>query len=369
MVKLNKPTVEERMDAFEDMVEAEHELLLNKGHDYTAGNADADAYANFRIVSGLLVGAPITPFTVALVYFMKHVLSIITFAKSGKQESNESLKGRFNDIRNYAFILNELVPDHQQYFQEKEFFASIPSNPPGECVVPTSVEDDASYKFPPIIPPPSPPDKEWLSDTDTVVLERYLDNALRITKPPKELWEFPEPPARTQFEERGDFLTGEAKPSALIHVFGGWIPASEFDAAVKKLKDEVDAAIEADAKKELDEMLAAANEAFDCATETGDCNGCDISEMCAGEYVGTLAPEEVCCSQYCDPSCVYPCCCVACIPVCPDKVEPTRANSFNYEQWDEWKEKQRKEELKNFPKEEEEEEVEVETGYGWPWGC
>lgn len=106
------------MENWEDLVADERQLLLNKGADYTAGKKDADAYANFRIVADLLEGAPITPYTVAMVYALKHVCSLLTFAKTGKQESGEGLRGRHMDARNYFFILNELVPDHVNHFED-----------------------------------------------------------------------------------------------------------------------------------------------------------------------------------------------------------------------------------------------------------
>lgn len=117
-MEIKKPTVNKRQLDWEDMCRDEAVLLLNKGADYTAGQKDADAYANFRIISDLLKGAPITPYTIAMVYTLKHVLSLITFAKTGKQESGEGLRGRHMDLRNYVFILNELVADHNAHFSE-----------------------------------------------------------------------------------------------------------------------------------------------------------------------------------------------------------------------------------------------------------
>lgn len=111
---IKKPTVTERQKAWEAFTEEERSLLLNKGHDYTAGQAEVDAYANFRIIGDLM---GMSPFDVAMIYFLKHILSVITYARSGKQESGEALAGRFHDIRNYAFILNELVPDHTNWME------------------------------------------------------------------------------------------------------------------------------------------------------------------------------------------------------------------------------------------------------------
>jgi hypothetical protein len=141
-MEIKKPTVNERQIAWEDMVDKERSLLLNKGHDYTAGRADLDAYSNFRIIADLLTGCPVTPFTVALVYALKHVLSVITFAKSGKQESGEGLEGRFMDIRNYMFILNELVPDHINFFPQLQEVKVFGGTLAGDAITPKKSSDD-----------------------------------------------------------------------------------------------------------------------------------------------------------------------------------------------------------------------------------
>jgi hypothetical protein len=117
-MEIKKPTVKKRQLDWEKMCQDEAVFLLNKGADYTAGQKDADAYANFRIIAGLLKDAPVTPYTIAMVYALKHVLSLITFAKTGKQESGEGLRGRHMDLRNYVFILNELVADHLKHFED-----------------------------------------------------------------------------------------------------------------------------------------------------------------------------------------------------------------------------------------------------------
>lgn len=105
--------VKERMKVFKEFSEKQAEILLGKGHDYTAGKADVDANANFKIIAELLDGAKMTPYTVAMVYFLKHVLSLITYCKTGKQESGESLEGRHLDIANYSFILKTILDEVQ----------------------------------------------------------------------------------------------------------------------------------------------------------------------------------------------------------------------------------------------------------------
>jgi hypothetical protein len=86
-----------------------------KNHDYAAGNADHDPHYNFTEIAKMLDGAPITPYTVALIYFMKHVFSVVTFAKTAKQESGESLSGRHIDLAVYSSILNDLKSQHIEW--------------------------------------------------------------------------------------------------------------------------------------------------------------------------------------------------------------------------------------------------------------
>jgi len=117
--KLNVPTVKERMEAFEQFALEQRKILLGKGHDYTAGKDDEDAYTNFRVIADLLEGAPITAYTICMIYFLKHVFSLITFTKRGKQESGEGLRGRHLDVADYAFILDQLVPDHMEHFRKE----------------------------------------------------------------------------------------------------------------------------------------------------------------------------------------------------------------------------------------------------------
>ncbi len=127
--------VKGRQEAFKKFSEEQAEILIGKGHDYTAGQADVDAYANFRLIAKLLEGVQITPYTVAMIYGLKHIFSLITFAKTGKQESGEGLRGRHLDVANYSFILDQLVPDHLEHF--------CCGNPMEDCPTFDLVEDTA----------------------------------------------------------------------------------------------------------------------------------------------------------------------------------------------------------------------------------
>ena len=119
MTILNIHSIEERQGHFEKFAEEQKKLMLGKGRDYTAGKSGEDAYTNFRLIAKLLEGCPITPYTVALIYEVKHLFSLITFCKTGKQESGEGLRGRHLDRANYVFIEDQLVNDHLKYFEEE----------------------------------------------------------------------------------------------------------------------------------------------------------------------------------------------------------------------------------------------------------
>jgi hypothetical protein len=111
--------MEERMRRFEFFHKEMARLLRGKGNDYTAGKKDEDSLYNFREIAKMLDGAPITPYTIAMIYMLKHTFSLLTFAKTGKQESGEGLRGRHIDQANYTFLLNELVDEHVEIFKRK----------------------------------------------------------------------------------------------------------------------------------------------------------------------------------------------------------------------------------------------------------
>lgn len=107
--------MEKRLEEFEKFSKIMKEILINKGHDYSA--SDVDSLNNFRAIAKLLGHTPITPYTVCMIYMLKHVFSLLTFCRKGQQESGESLLGRHIDNANYAFLLSQLIDDHIEYFE------------------------------------------------------------------------------------------------------------------------------------------------------------------------------------------------------------------------------------------------------------
>ena len=82
-------------------------MIISKGHDYTVGNGDEDRLWNFKIVAGLL---GITPMQALGVYWLKHILAICTYIKTGNVES-EDIDGRFLDESNYNLLGRALIND------------------------------------------------------------------------------------------------------------------------------------------------------------------------------------------------------------------------------------------------------------------
>ena len=96
----------EQKDIFEKMVEAERELLNSKGIEYAG---DQDCLANFKDAN--IIG--LNPKQKLWVYLSKHISSIASYIKNGKEFSNEPIEGRIADARNYLALLYMLVQEEK----------------------------------------------------------------------------------------------------------------------------------------------------------------------------------------------------------------------------------------------------------------
>lgn len=96
------------MRLFDHLVADARKTMAGKNHDYTA--ASQDALANFKTVAETL---GLKPRQVWAVYFMKHVMAVLAWAKTGKVES-EGMTGRFVDLVNYAAIGNALLQEPEK---------------------------------------------------------------------------------------------------------------------------------------------------------------------------------------------------------------------------------------------------------------
>jgi len=80
-----------------------------KGEDYTQGNEDR--LINFKR-NAQLTG--MSPKQVWSIYFMKHIDAVMSWVKTDKLESSESLKSRFIDIINYSILGLALYEDQNK---------------------------------------------------------------------------------------------------------------------------------------------------------------------------------------------------------------------------------------------------------------
>lgn len=97
---------EEHKRLFDEMVEAEKDLLYKKGLEYAGAN---DSLGNFKDCDDI----GLDPKQKLWVYLSKHLSSIKSFIKNGQEFSNESIEGRIADARNYLALLHLLIQEEK----------------------------------------------------------------------------------------------------------------------------------------------------------------------------------------------------------------------------------------------------------------
>lgn len=102
------------------MNDEEVKIMVGKGKEYTMSSDDK--LKNFKEV-GKMLGLP--PLKVASAYWLKHVFSIINYVKTGKITSDEPIKGRFADARNYLALMYAIIEDEGK----KEDYKMLPNIP------------------------------------------------------------------------------------------------------------------------------------------------------------------------------------------------------------------------------------------------
>ena len=85
--------------------DAESKILGTKGNEYVVSNED-----RLKFFKDYATQLGIDPKIVCSIFLMKHINSILNFAKTN-QSYSESIKGRINDARNYLLFMWALVED------------------------------------------------------------------------------------------------------------------------------------------------------------------------------------------------------------------------------------------------------------------
>lgn len=99
---------EQQKQQFDKLVEAQRDLLINKGREYAG---DTDALGNFK--TGLDIG--VSSEQKLWIFLDKHLSSIKSYIKNnGKIYSTETIESRIADAMNYLFLLSCLIEEKKQ---------------------------------------------------------------------------------------------------------------------------------------------------------------------------------------------------------------------------------------------------------------
>ncbi|MBT7900293.1 MAG: hypothetical protein HN601_05025 [Candidatus Marinimicrobia bacterium] len=84
----------------------ENTIMLQKGKEYTISHEDK--FQNFKSIGKRL---KLKPEMIAIVYLLKHIDSICNYVITGAESSNEPIRGRIQDARNYLLLLGGLITE------------------------------------------------------------------------------------------------------------------------------------------------------------------------------------------------------------------------------------------------------------------
>ena len=93
----------------DEFLEECKQIQLEKGREYTVDNADK--FKNFKSIAERVDSDALI---VAMIYMLKHMDSIRAYVLSGT-EGSEPIKGRFQDLVNYAIMLWAMIEERNSY--------------------------------------------------------------------------------------------------------------------------------------------------------------------------------------------------------------------------------------------------------------
>lgn len=100
--------VDDFLEWLDILVQAERNLMVDKGQEYTV--SDDDKFKNFKSLAERM---HTTPEAIALIYLLKHMDSIRNYVLHGKEASNEPIFGRIMDARNYLALLGGIIKERK----------------------------------------------------------------------------------------------------------------------------------------------------------------------------------------------------------------------------------------------------------------
>lgn len=117
----------EQQALFKAMVKEEADILNRKGAEYAS---DADANANFKKRAEDI---GIDSKQILWIFLSKHLDSIKSYIKKGREISDEPIMGRINDARNYLFLLHCLIEEDKQIAKEEKPKKTKEEKPDSSC--------------------------------------------------------------------------------------------------------------------------------------------------------------------------------------------------------------------------------------------
>jgi hypothetical protein len=118
---------ETQRDLFEKVVAELRDLQTNKGREYAS---DEDSLNNFK--RGDEIG--VEPLQLAWIFTNKHLSSVKSFIKHGKEFSSEPIEGRILDAMNYLFLIYCLVQERKKETLLQGSISLSPDSPSIELI-------------------------------------------------------------------------------------------------------------------------------------------------------------------------------------------------------------------------------------------
>ena len=106
--------VKEFFDWADEQHKIEMKIMKGKGREYTMN--DVDKLKNFKFIAERLKDKPEK---IAMVYLLKHMDSITNYVLEGIEASDESIEGRFHDVRNYALLLHAIIKENKEQKEDE----------------------------------------------------------------------------------------------------------------------------------------------------------------------------------------------------------------------------------------------------------
>lgn len=106
---MSKTTYEQYKKHSDELMELMENIENSKAPAYTGD--DGDVHANFKLAAEWL---GISPMQAIGLYLVKHISSIMSYAKDPSIEQGEKMQGRFADAMNYLKLMHSMYKKQEE---------------------------------------------------------------------------------------------------------------------------------------------------------------------------------------------------------------------------------------------------------------